>query len=76
VRWHMDTTKPFDRLTATLKPFHVALHICSNKLQGSPSMVKGVESLQDDAEASGAYPLGVRGFKSHPLHCFVVVFVG
>jgi hypothetical protein len=31
-------------------------------------MAKGVESRKNDADASGAYPVGVRGFKSHPLH--------
>ena len=42
-------------------------------------MVKGVESPQSDADASGAYPLEVRGFKSHPLHSlssFFYVFRG
>jgi hypothetical protein len=46
----------------------ILVYINYLSVQGSPSMVKGVESLKSDADASGAYPAEVRGFKSHPLH--------
>ena len=31
-------------------------------------MVKGVEPKKRGAKASGAYPVEVRGFESHPPH--------
>ena len=56
-----------------LAAMYLSVRVISDKsnevsAQRSPSMVKGVESLQSDADASGAYRAGVRGFKSHPLH--------
>ena len=38
-------------------------------------MAKGVESLQGDAVASGAYRAGVRGFKSNPRHQYFRLIV-
>ena len=55
----------YAKLIVTLKPFHTHPIACQ---AGVAKLGQRRRAKEEDAHASGAYPVEVRGFKSHPPH--------